>query len=195
MKHRNDGGYSLALVLVVMAVLATIVTVLLTVTIDNMKVQEKQIERMQDQYEAQGKLEKVLANLSQNQVVELASTSAHANQAGAVKKAIQNVLAEVNDPKITFPTGDVDISFEFVEEDIDESMYDAPFTFDFKLIAKSENNKVTVTYEMKLEGCISHSSAPSEESFFNYLYLISKPDITHKSVDVSGVVASEGGNE
>ena len=30
MKHRNDGGYSLALVLVVMAVLATIVTVLLT---------------------------------------------------------------------------------------------------------------------------------------------------------------------
>ena len=195
MKHRNDGGYSLALVLVVMAVLATIVTVLLTVTIDNMKVQEKQVERMQDQYEAQGKLEKVLANLSQNQVVELASIGAQANQSGAVKKAIQTILAEVNDPKITFPSGDTDVFFEFIEENIDESMYDAPFAFDFKLVAKSENNKVTVTYEMKLEGSISHSSAPSEGSFHNYLYLISKPVITHKSVDVSGVVSAEGGNE
>lgn len=188
MKHRNDGGYSLALVLVVMAVLATIVTVLLTVTIDNMKVQEKQIERMQDQYEAQGKLEKVLAELSQNQVVQL-SSELGTNFPAALKKIVKNACSGTD---VEMADGENDYTFEFTNEDLTGVLFEEPFKVDFKLSA--ESGSVTVVYEMTLEGNISHSAAPeAEASLNNYMYLVTKPVLTHRVVDVSGVLASEGG--
>lgn len=187
MKHRNDGGYSLALVLVVMAVLATIVTVLLTVTIDNMKVQEKQVERMQDQYEAQGKLEKVLANLSQNQVVELQSANA---QSAAIAQVIQqfcersDVVFVADDRRfqVLDANGEPTLTQTLTEQEL-------PFSYDFALKASCEG--VTVTYELQLKAHIAFTFSPQHigngQMDATRMYFITSPEIIHKSVDVTGV--------
>lgn len=186
MKHRNDGGYSLALVLVVMAVLATIVTVLLTVTIDNMRVQEKQIERMQDQYEAQGKLEKVLANLSQNQVVELQSANA---QSTAVEQAIRQFCG--SDVVLTVEGMPFVVLDANGEPKLDQTLRDweAPFSFDFRLTAT--RGEVTVHYDLQLKGNITCSYSPQVTGYNQTddtrMYFITSPEIVHKSVGVSGV--------
>ena len=187
-----------------MAVLATIVTVLLTVTIDNMRVQEKQIERMQDQYEAQGKLEKVLANLSQNQVVELQT---HNSQSAAIKAAIEAV--PVN--RVTYHYGEEPFKIWKWENGNKIYLTSAPdfnteFSFDFKISAKSDNREVEVIYDLQLKGKIACSEpfittgvTESGESARVYLYIITSPELIHKSVDVIGVLPDtepdEGGGD
>ena len=61
MKFRNNDGYSLPMVLIIISILALIATTLMTVSIDNMANQQNELGKMQKQYEAQGKLEMVLA--------------------------------------------------------------------------------------------------------------------------------------
>lgn len=191
MKHRNDGGYSLALVLVVMLVLATVATTLVTVVLSNIESQQQQMERVMDQYEAQGKLEKILSELSQNQIVEIGGTS---NCPKAMETVVKNVLLKVDETEVQFPTLEGDTIFTFIEEEIDESTFDAPFTYDFKLKAKSNSRKVSVTYEIRIEANISHSAAPNEtDGLNNCLYLITAPQITYKTIDVYGVVEPQGG--
>ena len=192
MKHKNDGGYSLALVLVIISVLAMIATTLMTVTIANMAGQQNEIEKMQKQYEAQGKLEMVLSELSDNQIVELTNNS---NQAGAILEAISLIcdgydvdvsaqsentlkLWQVNDQgKITPYTSNVE-------------PYETLFTYDFLITANSGDNipgagDVTVAYALQLAGRIAYNDL--NDSANTRLYIITSPEVITKSVDVGGV--------
>lgn len=62
MKKHND-GYALVLVLVVITVLCIVALSMMAASLRNLQNQQASIDRMQDKYEAQGEIEKVIGNL------------------------------------------------------------------------------------------------------------------------------------
>ena len=62
MKKHNE-GYTLPLVMVVLLVLAIVAVTIMTTSLKNMLRQQQFIEQMQAQYEAQGKIEMIVAKL------------------------------------------------------------------------------------------------------------------------------------
>lgn len=63
MRKYNE-GYALPFVVVVMLVLCLVAVSILTFSLQNLQNQQTSIERMQDKYEAQGDVEKKIANLA-----------------------------------------------------------------------------------------------------------------------------------
>lgn len=192
MKNRNDGGYSLALVLVVMAVIAVIATTLATVVLRNMDSQAQYTQRMQDQYEAQGKLEKVLAELTKTQIVELEGTlSGENHREAAIHKAIDTIRKTVDDENITLKADDSPLTFWHFDSNNVEVEYgqfentpktQITFTYDFMLTA--DVNDVAVTYDLQLKGHITYT----DHSDGTTMFIITSPKITTKSVEVGGDV-------
>lgn len=196
MKNRNDGGYSLALVLVIISILALIATALMTATINNMASQEHEIEKMQKQYEAQGKLEMVLAELSENQIVELTVNS---TQQLAIQKAIETACgtnasvtaADSNSLKLW----KIDANSKIQPYTSNAQPYETLFTYDFQISATSGeevagNDDVMVTYSLKLVGRIAYDDQIDDDTdALNNprLYIITSPEIITKSIDIGGV--------
>ena len=69
MKKNND-GYVLPFVLVVMIVLCIMSASLMTAAFRNLQMQQKFTDRMVDKYEAQGEIEKIVAQLKQDIVIK-----------------------------------------------------------------------------------------------------------------------------
>ena len=65
MKKRNEDGYVLVYVMVVVFVLCAIATALITQTIHTMAAQKKMVERMQDKYVAMGAIERAVAEIDE----------------------------------------------------------------------------------------------------------------------------------
>lgn len=61
---RNDEGYVLILVLVVMIVLSLVAASVLTVSLRNLQNQQASLERMQDKYTAQGRIEQKVSEIT-----------------------------------------------------------------------------------------------------------------------------------
>lgn len=197
MKKRNDGGYSLALVLVIISILALIATALMTVTLNNMTSQENEVEKMQKQYEAQGKLEMVLAELSENHIIELTVNSTQQN---AIQKVIETVCGDNADITATSPNK---LSLWIIDanEKIQpytfnvQRPYETLFTYDFQISARSggeieSNDDVLVTYSLQLAGRIAYDDQNDDDQDDTNnprLYIITSPEIITKSVDVGGV--------
>lgn len=59
---RND-GYALPFVLIVMVIICLVAVSILSFSLDNLKSQKASVERMQSQYVAEGKIEKVLIKI------------------------------------------------------------------------------------------------------------------------------------
>lgn len=70
---KNNEGYVLVFVVVVMLVLALVATAVMTFSLHSLKSQQNSIQRTQDQYAAAGEIEKVVAQLEN--VTELESLS------------------------------------------------------------------------------------------------------------------------
>lgn len=63
MRNKHNEGYTLPLVMVVLLVLAIVAVTIMTTSLKNMLRQQSFIEQMQAQYDAQGKIEMVVAKL------------------------------------------------------------------------------------------------------------------------------------
>lgn len=63
--RKHDEGYALPLVLVVMVVICLISSTILSFSLKNLQSQSASVERMTDKYQAQGEIEKVIAELNQ----------------------------------------------------------------------------------------------------------------------------------
>lgn len=61
---KRDEGYVLPLVLVVMVVLCLVAVSVMSFALNNYKSQQASVQRMQDQYAAQGEIEKVVAKIA-----------------------------------------------------------------------------------------------------------------------------------
>jgi len=66
---KHDEGYALPFVLVVMVIICLVGISIMSSSLNNLQNQKSSIERMQDQYAAAGKIEKVLAILQQNKSI------------------------------------------------------------------------------------------------------------------------------
>ena len=60
---KYDEGYALAFVMVVMVILCLVAVSILSISLRNLQNQQATVERMQDQYEAEGEIEKFVAAL------------------------------------------------------------------------------------------------------------------------------------
>ena len=197
MKKKNDGGYSLALVLVVMTVIAVIATTLTTVVLSNIKSQSQFTQKVQAQYEAQGKLEKVLAELSQNQISEIQHDSMRVFHQEAIDKAISKVCGT----DVIYTVID---EIELWEDDelkkpAKSTKNDTIFTYEFSLKAQDKNEDVSVCYIVRWKGNIACSFSPQKlegnRLDTTHMYFITSPEITYKSIDVTGMVSNDGGGE
>lgn len=61
---KNNEGYVLAMVMVVIAVLAVVASTMLSVGLRNVQTQQIAVDRMQAKYEAEGEIQKVIAELA-----------------------------------------------------------------------------------------------------------------------------------
>jgi len=90
MNKRNTDGYVLIYVLVVVAVMGLIATALMSSTLQVIQAQEKSVEYMKDKYEAQGTLEKDLAQLSR---IEVSSTFSGTDSGTCAANALSQATA------------------------------------------------------------------------------------------------------
>ena len=63
MRNKHNEGYTLPLVMVVLLVLAIVAVTIMTTSLKNMLRQQSFIEQMQAQYDAQGKIEMIVAQM------------------------------------------------------------------------------------------------------------------------------------
>ena len=65
MKKRNDEGFALAYVVVVIFILCSIAIALMSSTLRTLQAQENMVQRMKDKYEAMGEIERVVAAIQE----------------------------------------------------------------------------------------------------------------------------------
>ena len=91
MKKRNDEGFALAYVVVVIFILCSIAIALMSSTLRTLQAQENMVQRMKDKYEAMGEIERLVAELEADCEgfteggFESHSSAAEASIAGFVK--------------------------------------------------------------------------------------------------------------
>lgn len=168
MKKHNE-GYSLPLVLVVMAVLAALASGLMTVVMRNMEAQQSSVAIMQNQYAAQGKLEMVISELCQFDFAD-------AQGFGASSEAvIKNEVKEICDQyDVGITPAEFTFGFANNTDQTSDAIFDKPFSYEFRLIA--ENESVQVTYDVTYSGKVAQSSEGGRTYF-----LITAHEITYHS--------------
>lgn len=85
---KNNAGYALPYVLVVMTVLCLVSVSIMSGTLRSLQTQQMTIQRMEDRYEAEGKLEKLIAQLCDE-------TGMKDLEGDDEKKAIEDKVAEL----------------------------------------------------------------------------------------------------
>lgn len=167
MKKHNE-GYVLAFVLIVVAVLALISTAVSTVAVRNMESQQAAVKRMQDKYEAEGVIEKIVAELSNIEVFE----------ATDVKTEFDEKLTEICGRYPTTETGKLTKSVQ--------PEWDGSSVLTCTLTIESANDSSLIKTDIKLE---------SEVSRINDKYTVEKPVLTYISYKTTAQTTepSEGG--
>lgn len=101
MKKRNDEGFALAYVVVVIFILCSIAIALMSSTLRTLQAQENMVQRMKDKYEAMGEIERFVAELEFNNP-NLASDSNYTEDPSEAEydavEAFAAHLMEYNDP-------------------------------------------------------------------------------------------------
>ena len=93
---KHDEGYALALVLVVLTVLCIVALSMMSVSLSNVTRQQATLQRMQEKYDAQGEIEKVVARL-ENRLLS-SNVTGIINIAGAdIDFLCRNLKAEYGD--------------------------------------------------------------------------------------------------
>lgn len=151
--RKHNEGYVLAMVMVVIAVLALVASIMLSMGLNNVQTQQAYVERMQEKYEAEGQLEVVVASLN-----ALESQLLNGNiDSGAVKTAIENVIkpinGEVKDSKLS--------KWQNINSNQSDLLKKYKFEYEATLLMKSmaepgETETVMVTVEIKLDGTVAN---------------------------------------
>lgn len=119
MRKYNE-GYALPFVVVVMLVLCLAVVSILTFSLQNLQNQKASIDHMQDKYEAQGEVEKTIANVASISSVRYDDLSAA--KAEIERLLDQEIVSWNNSDSCTFHgsvrRGSVEISYAIILDNI-----------------------------------------------------------------------------
>lgn len=181
MKKHNE-GYALALVLVVLVVVCLVAVSILSASLSNLKSQQASIARMQAQYEAQGAIEKVVAQLSKISEYELITGKSAKD---AICKTINTLCEGVAEGKIvvadtTLAATDVPAAGETTSTN---------FFYEFNLVSTSGSVQIICT--LKLEGNIDPNLLDSESGTTSFL--ITNSSIKYIAYEITTTESAEGG--
>ena len=165
MKKHNE-GYALALVLVVLVVVCLVAVSILSASLSNLKSQQASVARMQAQYEAQGKIEQVVADLKNEFKITTSGVSAEQVKNICKKFAVyqENSFAYNENP----------------EQEGDD-------TISFSVAAVDTKNSVQISCTIILMGKISENG----QSGGTKLYNITEPQIGYSSYKITTITTEQ----
>lgn len=172
MKKHNE-GYTLVLVLVVILVLAACATAVLSFSVQNLKTQQRMVERMQAKYAAQGEIEKIVGQLVLDVVyINEGGASFGTTQADKNHAAVQNWIKE----KL-----DITLDNDKIKAEEDSFSCDIPLTY--------ESGVYKIVCEITVGGKIEIKT--DDQNRENYH--ISEIKVSYKSYEIS-TTTTDGGD-
>lgn len=165
--RKNNDGYVLPFVLVVMIVLCIISTSLMTAALRNLQMQQRFTERMVDKYAAQGEIEKAVAQLQQEIVIEGESEELTAEEVAEALKSTNDCILEV------IPVDKTAGEDETAEKEK---------SFDFTLSLRSSSEATTIDCVVALSA--EYTSEQVVETS-QYKYTIKVTNLTYQSYEIS----------
>jgi len=170
---KNDDGYVLPFVLVVLIVMALVATTALSAALRNINTQQNFIKRMQDRYQAEGAIEIVVAELT-GEATYIVQDSSVVSKGGAVEYLVKKICDDV---KSKVSSNNVALEYNKMEEWTETTGY----KFQLKSVYTSpENNKVEMTADLVFNGAIAEDSLASKK------FTISIPSVTYTSYEIGG---------
>ena len=184
--RKNNDGYVLPFVLVVMIVLCIMSASLMTAAFRNLQMQQKFTDRMVDKYAAQGEIEKTVAQLKQGLVIEgnseeLTSESLTRGQlAQSLTLADNTHILDVSIPAVT----QVDQSVEEDEASEEDEQTNEKKSLDFIVSLTSTSSSESTTVNCQLAVSAKYTSK-QEEGSSTYKHTIVVEKITYQSYEIS----------
>lgn len=181
--RKNNDGYVLPFVLVVMIVLCIMSASLMTAAFRNLQIQQKFTDRMVDKYAAQGEIEKIVAQLKHGLVIEgnseeLTSESLTREQlAQSLTLADNTHILDVSIPAVT----QVDQSVEEDEASEEDEQTNEKKSLDFTVSLDASSEATTIACEL----LVSAEYTSEQQADSKYTHTITVDKITYQSYEIS----------
>lgn len=180
MKKNND-GYVLPFVLVVMIVLTIIATSLMTAALRNLQSQQKFTERMETKYAAEGEIEKIVAQLSNEE--NFSEFEYSHNQVDSLPWPQNTYVGEKVKEKIcSFGEADT-IVFDKLEIEGEDINSEKSIVCEMTVKSSKENPIITTQIEMK--GKITKKDRDAGIKDSEPTFSITELEFTYKSYEIS----------
>lgn len=162
---KHDEGYALPFVLVVMVIICLVGISIMSSSLNNLQNQKASIERMQDQYAAAGKIEKVLAILQQNESITSTIIEGACSTAGMPMESEEiNFVPQVDTGENKDENGEISFTL------------------------KTESGMVEIATDIVIKGTIKWTKLSDEDTVS---YDVSAAKYTYSSYEIN--IISEGG--
>lgn len=179
---KNDGGYILPYVLVVMTILSLVAVSIMSNTLRGLQTQQSGIERMQDRYIAEGAVETVTSQMMALKSVSFSDTQDNLDEtarAEKFKETFKNTLL-----------GFGNVTFEGVKPSLTGTgFYDETAkAYVFQITA--QKGAATISCEVNFSCTVEADETPTEinngvDKSYDYSYNISNNQITYSTYTVT----------
>lgn len=165
---KHDEGYVLAYVMVVVAVMAAISASVSAIAVRNIQTQQNAVQRMQDKYEAEGEIEKIVAELNSVSISETDNKTSVNDAKTAFDEKLTEVCNRYNSETAKLP------------QSVVTSLNGSKLTCTFNV--ESVNDSITVKTEITLESEIKQEKD---------VYVVEKPALTYLSYEADATETTE----
>ena len=178
--RKNNDGYVLPFVLVVMIVLCIMSASLMTAAFRNLQMQQKFTDRMVDKYAAQGEIEKIVAQLKQDLfkqdiVIEDSASGAPTDEELAHK------LGLTADKVRIIEATQADIETEEDETSEEDEQTNEKKSLDFTVSLDASSEATTIACEL----LVSAEYTSEQQADSKYTHTITVDKITYQSYEIS----------
>lgn len=198
MKKRNEEGFALAYVVVVIFILCSIAIALMSSTLRTLQAQENMVQRMKDKYEAMGEIERLVAEL-EAKLVELNPAGTGITGDGKADKAKYDFSLILKDlGLIANARKDQDNYVDISPEGEPYLIYSRPLEINYKTNSASVRAVVDLVLEIDVDAeditnyipdgngdFIPDSNGPQFK--YTYTIVITNFDFNHYEITAGGV--------
>lgn len=171
---KHDEGYVLPFVLIAVLVISLVIASVMTIPLRNLRSQQAVIERMQDRYQAEGAIEKFVAEL---QNVNTFTCSSESECKEKLEAIITDICNGIYDNTEETEDSETTIDAPVLPDNVTEE----PQSFEFTIVLKSVYNTAQITAEVIYTGQISEM----QEDAASYKYTITSPCISYENYEIS----------
>ena len=179
--RKNDDGYVLPFVLVVMIVLCIMSASLMTAAFRNLQMQQKFTDRMVDKYAAQGEIEKTVAQLKQDLFTQDIVIEDSASGAPTAEELASKLRLTADKVRIIEAT-QADIETEEDEASEEDEQTNEKKSLDFTVSLDASSEATTIACELLVSAKYT-STQDSESSAYKHTIVVDS--ITYQSYEIS----------